>query len=83
MFSSYLGAEYAIFGEAIAIDQQSPPDLYVTRTMLSLDFPTADALQATLNGNSDAFITEVDGSGASLIRTPRTWWQQRRELLKS
>lgn len=67
VFSSFLGGSNTDFGESIAIDKQSPPNLYLTGTALSLDFPTADAFQTTLNGNSDAFVTEVDGNGASLI----------------
>jgi len=66
-FSSFLGGSTADIGNSIAIDQQTPPNAYLTGTTLSSDFPAVDAFQPALNGNSDAFVTEVDGSGASEI----------------
>lgn len=67
-FSSYLGGSNAEVGNSIVIDQQSPPNLYLTGTTLSTDFPSVDPFQTAFGGgNADAFVTEVDGSGASMV----------------
>jgi hypothetical protein len=64
LYSSYLGGSTADAGLGIAVDNQG--NAYVTGSTLSSDFPTVAAFQATLNGNSDAFITHVAPGGASL-----------------
>jgi len=64
LYSSYLGGSTADTGLGIAVD--SAGDAYVTGSTLSSDFPATAGFQTTLNGNSDAFVTEVAAGGASL-----------------
>jgi hypothetical protein len=56
------GADDAASG--IAIDRAR--DVYVTGETSSTDFPLAGPLQRTLHGADDAFVTELDRSGAFL-----------------
>jgi hypothetical protein len=65
LYSSYLGGSgqfngqyyYGDSGVGIAVDAAG--NAYVTGTTYSIDFPTANAFQPTLNGPSDAFVTKV------------------------
>jgi len=65
VYSSYLGGSNEDAGLGIVSD--SAGDVYVTGGTLSTDFPTANAFQTSLNGNSDAFVTEVAAGGATLV----------------
>lgn len=70
VFSTFLGGSTMDFGGGIALD--SLKDIYVTGETLSTDFPTANALQATLNGtgsggHSDAFISQFLPGGQLLF----------------
>jgi len=64
LYSSYLGGSTADVGLGIAVD--SVGNAYVTGSTLSTDFPSGGGFQTSLNGNSDAFVTEVAAGGASL-----------------
>ena len=64
-YSTYLGGSDADYGRALAVD--SSGDAFVTGDTQSADFPTASPLQAALAGNSDAFVTELDPTGSSLV----------------
>lgn len=64
IYSSYLGGSTADAGLGIAVDATG--NAYVTGSTLSSDFPSTNAFQTSLSGNSDAFITEVAAGGASL-----------------
>ncbi len=64
-YSTYLGGTGGDFGQGIAAD--STGDAYVTGSTQSSDFPVANPLQATLGGGSDAFVTELNPAGASLV----------------
>jgi hypothetical protein len=65
IYSSYLGGSTADAGLGIAIDQFD--NAYITGSTLSTDFPSTGGFQTTLNGNSDAFISQVAANGASLF----------------
>jgi len=65
-YSSYLGGSGGESGQAIALDASD--NAYVTGVTISTDFPTSGpAFQLALNGNSDAFVTEIDPTGATKI----------------
>jgi len=64
-YSSYLGGSTSDAGLGIAVDQTSN-QAYITGSTLSVDFPQSGGFQTTLNGNSDAFVTQVAANGASL-----------------
>ena len=67
VYSTYLGGVLDDSGLGIAVD--IPGNAYITGFTLSGDFPVVNALQprrASPDG-SDAFISEIDPSGSSLI----------------
>ena len=49
------------------VDIDAAGNAYVTGYTLSTNFPTADPIQAANAGNSDAFVTELASSGASVV----------------
>ena len=63
LYSTYLGGRGEDSGSGIAVDAFG--NAYVIGTTEAGDFPIANALQGTLAGRSDAFLTKlsVDGSG--------------------
>jgi hypothetical protein len=66
VYSTYLGGTVYDWAGAIAID--STGDAYVTGYTWSSNFPTAGTpFQATLKGNENAFVTELNHSGTALI----------------
>jgi len=68
LYSTYLGGSSADYGTAIAVD--STGDVYVSGYTYSTNFPTQSALQGSLAGGSDAFITKfTPGSSALLFST--------------
>jgi hypothetical protein len=65
-YSTYLGGSNSDDGIGIAMDQSG--NAYVTGDTTSSDFPTtAGALQTTLRGLSDAFVTKLDSTGSALV----------------
>lgn len=62
LYSSYLGGAGAEFGgatRALAVDGQSPPNVYLTGYTASTNFPIlAEAFQSGLGGMNDAFVTK-------------------------
>ena len=64
VFSTYLGGSNYDSGNGIAVDSSGA--IYVAGQTLSGDFPTLNPLQKALNGNSDIFVTKLNGSGATL-----------------
>lgn len=65
VYSTYLGGSGGDFGQGIAID--SAGDAYVTGSTQSANFPVANAYQGTIKGGSDAFVSELNPAGASLV----------------
>jgi hypothetical protein len=65
IFSTYLGGSGGDVAKAIAVDTSG--NVYVTGRADSPNFPLKNALQSTLLGNSDAFVTNINPSGTALI----------------
>ncbi|MGH9450267.1 MAG: beta strand repeat-containing protein [Terriglobia bacterium] len=64
-YSTYLGGSGGDFAGGIAID--STGNAYATGSTSSADFPLQNALQKALAGASDAFVTELNPTGTSLV----------------
>ena len=58
LYSAYLGGTLDDFGYGIAVDAVG--NAYVVGQTFSTDFPNTNAFQATLAGNSDAFIAKIE-----------------------
>src|SRR4030095_17101933 len=76
VFSTYLGGSNEevtgtktglSIGAGLAID--AADNIYVTADTLSADFPVKNALQPTLRGDSDGFVTKFNPPGAFIYST--------------
>jgi uncharacterized repeat protein (TIGR01451 family) len=65
VWSTYLGGSGLDAANAIAVDDVG--STYVTGTTSSLNFPTANALQAVNAGASDVFVTKLNAAGTALV----------------
>jgi len=65
IYSTYLGGSGEDRGTGIAAD--SSGNAYITGNTLSINFPTANALQPNFAGNEDAFITKLNAAGSALV----------------
>jgi hypothetical protein len=65
VYSTYLGGAGADSGQAIAVDAAGRA--YVTGYTFSTNFPTHNALQGSNAGSADAFVTELDPDGLTLV----------------
>ncbi len=65
LHSTYLGGSGYDYGEGLALDPLTG-DALITGSTLSADFPTVDALQPSLRGPGDAFVTRLRAGGAAL-----------------
>jgi hypothetical protein len=65
LYSTYLGGGGGESGFGIAVDTAG--NAYVTGITNSLDFPTMNAVQSTLGGGLDAFVTKLDVTGSALV----------------
>ncbi|MCL5671475.1 MAG: SBBP repeat-containing protein, partial [Acidobacteria bacterium] len=66
VYSTYLGGGGKDSGQAITLDAGG--DAYVTGITYSTNFPTTSgAFQTTYGGAGDAFVTEVNSTGAGLV----------------
>jgi hypothetical protein len=68
VYSTYLGGGGVgdvDFGDGIAADASG--NAYVTGFTRSASFPTANALQPTLKGYQNAFVTKIDASGSAFV----------------
>jgi hypothetical protein len=65
VWSSYLGGSSLDRGTGIAVDLGG--NVYVTGGTSSTDFPSSGGFDSALGGTSDAFVTKVTVTGASLV----------------
>ncbi len=65
VYSTYLGGDGADIAWFIALDNAGRA--YVTGQTSSTNFPTVGALQNTLTGAPNAFVTKLNASGATLF----------------
>jgi Beta-propeller repeat len=65
VYATYLGGDAFDGGAGIAVD--SVGNAYVTGSTSSSNFPTVNAIQPTLGGGSDAFVTKVNPLGSGLV----------------
>ncbi len=66
VYSAYLGGTGTDSGAAIAVNAAG--DAFVTGSTASADFPTTSGVfQSTYGGSGDAFVTELNSTGTSLV----------------
>ena len=65
LYSTYLGGSGSDVGNAIALDSKGY--IYVAGATSSHDFPTVKALQGTLTGFGNAFVSKISVDGAKLV----------------
>ncbi|HEV8132517.1 MAG TPA: SBBP repeat-containing protein [Acidobacteriota bacterium] len=63
-YSTYLGGARTETATGVAVDGSG--NLYVTGYTDSSNFPTANAVQATYGGGTDAFVAKYNSSGSAL-----------------
>ncbi|MDQ4132268.1 MAG: SBBP repeat-containing protein [Actinomycetota bacterium] len=64
-YSTYLGGNFGETGEGIAVD--SSGQAVVVGDTISSDFPRAFAIDNTLGGDRDGFVTKLNASGTGLV----------------
>lgn len=65
LFSTYLGGGFDDNVTDIALDATG--NIHLSGWTSSINFPTANALQATLRGSTDAFVVKIAAGGAALL----------------
>jgi hypothetical protein len=65
IYSTYLAGSSIDYGQAIAVD--SSGNAYVTGFTTSLNFPTANPIQASTGGSDDVFVTKMNAAGSALV----------------
>ena len=65
IYSTYLGGSGDDAGSGIAVDESG--NCYMTGETESDDFPTENPFQGAIGGNSDAFVTKLNGTGDGLV----------------
>ena len=64
-YSTYLGGAGADIARGVALDGSN--NNYITGTTCSTNFPTAAAAQPTAGGDCDAFVTEINSTGTTIL----------------
>ncbi len=65
IYSTYLGGSGGDYGTSIAVDNSG--NAYITGYAASTNFPTFNAIQGTLGGSSDAFVSKINAVGNALV----------------
>ncbi len=65
VFSTYLGGSTMDQGSGVDVDQAG--NIYVCGSTISANFPTFNAIQGTMSGAGDAFITKYTSDGQSYV----------------
>jgi hypothetical protein len=65
VYSTYLGGDGADIGLGVALDSSN--NIYITGATRSNNFPVLNALQASRQGRSDAFLTKLNSLGSGLF----------------
>jgi hypothetical protein len=65
VYSTFLGGDSDTTARAIALDASG--NAYVIGGTFSTDFPTANAFQSTLKGDSDAVVTKLNAAGTAVV----------------
>src|SRR5262249_11401582 len=65
IYSTYLGGSGDDRGNSIALDAAG--NAYIVGVTSSTDFPTAEPLQPSLKGKSDAFVAKLNPAGSALV----------------
>jgi hypothetical protein len=65
VYSTYLGGTDFDFGRGIVVD--AGRNSYIVGGTLSIDFPTANPLQAANAGDEDVFLTKLNRKGSALV----------------
>lgn len=66
IYSTYLGGNGSTQGHGIDVDKHG--NAYITGVTNSINFPiTANALQPTLAGGNDGFVTKLNATGSALV----------------
>lgn len=64
-YSTYLGGSGLEDVEGIALDADG--NMIVVGTTMSWDFPTIDAIDGTLDGEEDVYVTKINAAGDALL----------------
>jgi hypothetical protein len=67
IYATYLGGSLPDTATDVAVD--SAGNAYLAGYTTSPDFPTVGAIQSSLNGISDAFVTKIGSSGGIVFST--------------
>ena len=65
IYSTLLGGNDTEISQDITVDNNG--NAYITGQTRSFDFPTANAVQNTIGGDGDVFITQLNSDGSDLI----------------
>ena len=65
IFSTYLGGVEDEMARDLALDHEG--NVYITGATFSNNFPTRNALQPALAGDSDAFVAKLNATGSALV----------------
>jgi hypothetical protein len=65
LFATFFGGSGGDQACGLALDTNG--NIYITGSTSSPDFPILNALQPTLNGSSDAFVTKLTADGSALV----------------
>ena len=67
VYSTYLGGELSDAGTSVALDLSK--NAYVTGQSSSTKFPMVNPTQATIGGDNDAFVSEINVAGSLVFST--------------